>query len=431
MGKISGQLPEGVAPKLGPDATCVGWAFQYALVDKTGQNDLQQLRSFNDWYLRFWLQSVPGVAEVATIGGFVKQYQVNVDPNRLLAYKVPLMQVMDAVRNGNNEVGARSLETTGKEDVVRGLGYIQSVADIQDLAVAVGDNGTPIRVRDVARVELGPEMRRGVAELNGEGEVTGGTVIVRYGQNVRDVIKHVKAKLSELKSSLPPGVEVVTTYDRSDLIDRSIDTLRHTLIEELVIVSIVILIFLWHVPSAIIPILTIPIAVILSFIPMKAMGLTANIMSLGGIAIAIGAMVDAAIVVVEQTHKKLEHWEAGGRQGSATRVITDAIKEVGAPSFFSLLVIAVSFMPIFALQYQEGRLFKPLAFTKNFSMAIAAVLAITLDPAMRLLFMRTRPFEFRPRWLARLTNAVLVGKIHSEENHPISRPLMRVYHPVV
>jgi copper/silver efflux system protein len=431
MSKISGQLPEGVSPRLGPDATGVGWAFQYALVDKTGQNNLQQLRSFNDWYLRYWLSSVPGVAEVATVGGFVKQYQINVDPNRLLAYKIPLTQVMDAVRNGNNEVGARSLEMTGKEYVVRGRGYIQSLDDIQNLSVAAGNNGTPIRVRDVARVELGPEMRRGVAELNGEGEVTGGTVVVRYGQNVRDVIEHVKSKLTELKSSLPPGVEVVTTYDRSDLIDRSIETLRHTLIEELIIVSLVILIFLWHVPSAIIPIITIPIAVILAFIPMHEVGLTANIMSLGGIAIAIGAMVDAAIVVVEQTHKKLEHWEAGGRPGSAATVVVEAVKEVGGPSFFSLLVIAVSFMPIFALQYQEGRLFKPLAFTKNFSMMIAAVLAITLDPAIRLLLMKTREFQFRPKWVSWIANAVLVGKFHSEEKHPISRPLMRIYHPIV
>src|SRR6266853_328244 len=334
MSKISGQLPEGISPKLGPDATGVGWAFQYALVDKTGQNNLQQMRSFNDWYLRYWLSSVPGVAEVATIGGFVKQYQVNVDPNRLLAYKVPLMQVMDAVRNGNNEVGARSLEMTGKEYLVRGRGYIQSLDDIRSLSVAVGNNGTPIRVRDVARVELGPEMRRGVAELNGEGEVTGGTVIVRYGQNVRDVIEHVKGKLNELKSSMPPGVEVVTTYDRSDLIDRSIDTLRRTLIEELVIVSIVILIFLWHIPSAIIPILTIPTAIILAFIPMDLLHVTANIMSLGGIAVAI--------VVVEQTHKKLEHWQAGGRKEDYREVIIAAVKEVGGPSFFALLIIAVS-----------------------------------------------------------------------------------------
>ncbi len=340
---------------------------------------------------------MPGVAEVATVGGFVKQYQINVDPNRLLAYKVPLTQVMDAVRNGNNEVGARSLEMTGKEYVVRGRGYIQSLADIQSISVAAAGNGAPIRVRDVARVELGPEMRRDLAELNGEGEVTGGTVVVRCGQNVRDVIEHVKSKLTELKSSLPPGVEVVTTYDRSDLIDQSIDTLRHTLIEELIIVSVVILIFLWHVPSAIIPIITIPIAVILAFIPRHEVGITANIMSLGGIAIAIGAMVDAAIVVVEQTHKKLEHWKAEGRPGSAAQVVIGAVKEVGGPSFFSLLVIAVSFMPIFALQYQEGRLFKPLAFTKNFSMMIAAVLAITLDPAIRLLLMKTREFRFRPK----------------------------------
>src|SRR5258707_1339977 len=431
MSKIAGKLPEGVSPKLGPDATGVGWAFQYALVDRTGQNNLQQLRTFNDWYLRYWLEGVPGVAEVATIGGFVKQYQVNVDPNRLLAYKVPLTEVMNAVRNGNNEVGARSLEMTGKEYVVRGRGYIQSVADIQNLSIAADNNGTPIRVRDVARVELGPEMRRGVAALNGEGEVTCGTVAVRYGQNVRDVIERVKGKLTDLKSSLPQGVEVVTTYDRSDLIDRSIDTLRHTLIEELLIVSIVILIFLWHIPSAIIPIVTIPIAVILAFIPMHEMGLTANIMSLGGIAIAIGAMVDAAIVVVEQTHKKLEHWEAEGRPGSAAQVVIAAVKEVGGPSFFSLLVIAVSFMPTFALQYQEGRLFKPLAFTKNFSIMIAAMLAITLVPAIMLLLMKTREFQFRPKWVSWIANAVLVGKFHSEEKHPISRPLMRIYHPIV
>jgi Cu(I)/Ag(I) efflux system membrane protein CusA/SilA len=314
---------------------------------------------------------------------------------------------------------------------VSGRGYIRSLDDIRNIAVATGSNGAPIRVRDVARVELGPEMRRGVTELNGEGEVTGGTIVVRYGQNVRDVIERVKSKLNDLKSSLPPGVEVVTTYDRSDLIDRSIDTLRHTLIEELLIVSLVILIFLWHVPSAIIPILTIPIAVILSFIPMQATGLTANIMSLGGIAIAIGAMVDAAIVVVEQTHKKLEHWEAEGRPGSAARVVIDAVKEVGGPSFFALLVIAVSFMPIFALQYQEGHLFKPLAFTKNFSMMIAAVLAITLDPAIRLLIMKTSEFRFLPKWISSIANSVLVGKFHSEEKHPISRPLMRIYHPIV
>lgn len=431
MSKLTGSLPEGVSPKLGPDATGVGWAFQYALVDKTGRNNLAQLRSFNDWYLRYWLEAVPGVAEVATVGGFVKQYQVNIDPNRLLAHNIALSRVIEVVRNGNSEVGARSLEMTGKEYLVRGRGYISSLRDIENLPLMADASGTPVYIRDVARVELGPAMRRGIADLNGEGEVTGGTVIVRYGQNVREVINRLKARLAELKSSLPAGVELVTTYDRSDLIDRSIETLRHTLIEELVIVSLVILIFLWHFPSAIIPIVTIPIAVILSFIPMQATGLTANIMSLGGIAIAIGAMVDASIVVVEQTHKKLEHWEAAGRPGSGRRVVIDAVKEVGAPSFFSLLVIAVAFLPIFALQYQEGRLFKPLAFTKNFSIGIAAVLAITLDPAVRLLFMTTEELRFRPRWVARLVNAVLVGKIHSEERHPISRPLMRLYHPIV
>src|SRR5713101_4043191 len=431
MSKIGGKLPEGVSPRLGPDATGVGWAFQYALVDKTGTNNLAQLRSFNDWYMRYWLESVPGVAEVATVGGFVKQYQVNVDPVKLLGYKIPLNHVIEVIRSSNNEVGGGSLELTGKEYLVRGRGYIRSIADIQGLAVGSDTGGTPITVRDLATVELGPEMRRGVTELNGEGEVTGGTVVVRYGQNVMDVIQRVKAKLSEMQSSLPAGVSVEVTYDRSDLIRRSIETLRHTLIEELVIVSIVILIFLWHIPSATIPIITIPIAVILAFIPMHAIGVSANIMSLGGIAIAIGAMVDAAIVVVEQTHKHLEQWEAEGRKGDPTRVIIDAVKQVGGPSFFSLLVIAVSFLPIFALQYQEGRLFKPLAFTKNFSMAIAAVLAITLDPAIRLLLTRTSEFTFRPRWLSRVTNAILVGKFHNEEHHPISRPLMRMYHPVV
>src|SRR3989442_3178180 len=351
MSKITGKLPEGVTPTLGPDATGVGWAFEYALLDRSGKNNLWKLRTFNDWYVRYWLESVPGVAEIAPVGGHVKQYQVTLDPNKLQAFNLPLNKVIEPIRNSNNEVGGRVVEFTGKEYAVRGRGYIRSLDDIRSLPVG-SNQGIPIYVEDVANVQLGPEMRRGVTELNGEGEVTGGIVVVRYGQNVMDVIKRVKAKLEETKPSLPPGVEVVVTYDRSDLIQRSIDTLRHTLIEELAIVSLVILIFLWHVPSAIIPIITIPIAVILSFIPMYSMGITSNIMSLGGIAIAIGAMVDAAIVVVEQTHKKLEHWEAEGRHGSPQRVIIDAVKEVGGPSFFSLLVIAGSFMPIFALQYQ-------------------------------------------------------------------------------
>jgi copper/silver efflux system protein len=465
MSKLTGKLPPGVTPTLGPDATGVGWAFEYALVDKSGKNNLAQLRSFNDWYVRYWLESVAGVAEVATVGGFVKQYQVVVDPNKLRAYRVTVHDVMDVIRRSNREVGGRVVEFTGKEYLIRGRGYIKGISDIESLPVGPRNmdrgmgsatasmnnmtnnnptsitpavttpgsmnSGVPIRVADVARVELGPEMRRGVAELNGEGEVTGGIVIVRYGQNVSEVIENVKKKIKEVGSSFPEGVELITTYDRSDLIHRSIETLRRTLIEELLIVSLVILIFLWHIPSAMIPIATIPIAVIIAFIPMYGMNITSNIMSLGGIAIAIGAMVDAAIVVVEQTHKKLEQWDKEGRPGDSKRVIIDAVKEVGGPSFFSLLVIAIAFLPIFVLQAQEGRLFKPLAFTKNFSMAIAAVLAITLDPALRLAIMRTREFSFRPRALARLANTIFIGKIHDEENHPISRPLMKIYHPAL
>jgi len=328
-------------------------------------------------------------------------------------------------------VGGRLVEFTGLEYMVRGRGYIKRVSDIENIVVGVRSrSGTPILVKDLGAVTLGPDIRRGIAELNGEGEVVGGIVIMRFGENALKVIERVRAKLEEMKRSLPPGVEIVITYDRADLIERAIETLKGTLIEELIIVSIVIMIFLWHIPSALVPIITIPITVILSFIPMYLMGLTANIMSLGGIAIAIGAMVDAAIVVVEQTHKKLERWDAQGRPGSYKDVVINAVKEVGGPSFFALLVIAVSFMPVFTLTGMEGRLFKPLAFTKNFSMAIAAVLAITLDPAIRLLFTHMDPYKFRPKFLCRIVNALLVGKIHSEETHPISRPLMRIYHPV-
>ncbi len=432
LSKILARLPEGVRTELGPDATGVGWVFQYALVDPSGQHSLEELRSFQDWYLRYYLQSVPGVAEVAPIGGFVRQYQVNTDPTKLLAYKLPLATVVDAIRKGNNDVGGRLVELNGREYMVRGRGYARSTQALEQIVVGTDErSGTPILVKDIGQVELGPDIRRGVADLDGSGDVVGGVVVMRYGENALRVIERIKAKLAEIEPSLPPGVKIVTTYDRSELINRSISTLKRTLTEELVIVSLVILIFLWHIPSAIIPIFTIPIAVIIAFIPMYAMGITANIMSLGGIAVAIGAMVDAAIVVVEQTHKKLEQWESAGRQGDYHDVIIGAVKEVGGPSFFSLLVIAVSFMPVFALEAQEGRLFKPLAFTKNFSMAIAAVLAITLDPAMRLLFTRMQAFSFRPRLLARMANAVLVGKIHNEELHPISRPLMRLYHPVV
>ncbi len=424
------RLPQGVTTELGPDATGVGWVFQYALVDKTGKRSLAELRSVQDWFLRYQLRAVPGVAEVAPLGGFVRQYQVNVDPNRLQTYNIPIMKVVEAVRNGNNDVGGRLVEFSGAEYMVRGRGYAKSVDDIGNIVLASSPSGVPIRVWDVGDVVLGPDIRRGIADLNGEGDVVSGIIIMRQGQNAMDVIDRVKAKLKEIEPGLPPGVKIVSTYDRSDLILRSIENLKGTLIEEITIVSLIILIFLWHIPSAIIPVFTIPIAIIISFIPMKMMGLTSNIMSLGGIAIAIGAMVDAAIVVVEQTHKKLEEWERTGKKEDYHRVVIDAVKEVGGPSFFALLVIAVAFLPVLTLEAQEGRLFKPLAYTKNFSMIVAAVLAITLDPAMRLLFTHMKNFEFRPRWLARATNAVLVGKIHSEENHPISKILIRLYEPV-
>jgi Cu(I)/Ag(I) efflux system membrane protein CusA/SilA len=431
LSNILSRLPQGVNVELARDETAIGWVFQYALVDKTGKNDLSQLRSFQDWHLRYALQAVPGVAEVAPIGGFVKQYQVNVDPNKLVAYNISIDRVIEAVRAGNNDVGGRLVEFSGLEYMVRGIGYIKKISDVENIVVGTSRiGGTPILIKDLGMVTLGPDIRRGVAELNGEGEVVGGIVIMRFGENALKVIERVRAKLEEMKPSLPPGVEIITAYDRGELIDRAVATLKDTLIEELIIVSIVIMIFLWHIPSAIVPMITIPITIILSFIPMYLMDLTANIMSLGGIAIAIGAMVDAAIVVVEQTHKKLEHWDAAGRPGNYKDVVISAVKEVGGPSFFALLVIAVSFMPVFTLAGMEGRLFKPLAFTKNFSMAIAAVLAITLDPAIRLLFTHMDPYRFKPKFLCRIVNALLVGKIHSEETHPISRPLMKVYHPV-
>jgi len=433
LNSVTPRLPKGVNVELAKDVTSVGWVYQYALVDTTGKYSSEQLRSFQDWYLRYALQTVPGVAEIAPVGGFVRQYQVNVDPNKLLAYKIPINMVSDAIQKSNNDVGGRLVEFTGREYMVRGRGYIRSLDDINNTVIGTNaQTGTPVLVRDVATVTFGPDMRRGVADLDGNGETVGGIVIMRYGENAQKVIERTKEKLKELEPTLPAGVKLVTTYDRSELIDRAIDNLKHTLIEELVIVSFVILIFLWHLRSAIVPIIVIPVTVILAFIPMQLSGMTANIMSLGGIAVAIGALVDASVVVVEQTHKKLEHWEASGRPGPSHTVVVDAVKEVGGPSFFALLVIAVGFLPVFTLEGQEGRLFKPLAFTKNFSMAIAALLSITLAPAaMRFLFSHIENFKFRPRWLARIVNAIFVGKIHSEEEHPISRPMMKIYHPVV
>jgi len=431
LSKITPRLPQGVQTEMGPDATSVGWVYQYALVDKSGKQNLAQLRSLQDWYLRYNLQAVPGVSEVAAVGGFQKQYQVNVDPNLLLAYNIPLTQVIDAVRKGNNDVGGRLLEFAGTEFMVRARGYVKSVDDIEKIVVGVdAKSGTPILVKQVARVALGPDIRRGVSDLDGEGDTVGGIVVMRQGENALNVIQRVKAKLEDLKPTLPEGVEVVTTYDRSELIERSIHTLKHSLIEEMIIVSIVILIFLWHVPSAIIPIVTIPISVFLAFIPFYLMGLTANIMSLAGIAISIGVLVDGAIVEVENAYNKLEQWQAGGRVGDYHAIRLQALKEVGPAVFFSLLVIAVAFLPVFTLVDQEGRLFKPLAFSKNLAMVLAAVLAITLDPALRMMFTRMDYHEFQPRWLSWLVNTVTVGKYYPEEKHPVSRVLFRVYEPV-
>lgn len=430
LSKIQSRLPDGVQTELGPDATGVGWVFQYALVDKSGRHSLDELRSYQDWTLRYALQSVPGVAEVASVGGFVKQYQVTVDPNRLAAYGLPLTDVVEAVRKSNNEVGGRLLEGTGTEVMVRGRGYAKSPADLEQIVLKVGPAGNPVLLRDVARVELGPEMRRGVADLDGLGDAVGGIVVMRHGENALSVIRRVQEKLRDLEAGMPEGVEVVATYDRSDLITRALETLRHELVIEMIIVSLVILVFLWHIPSAAVPILTIPISVLLAFIPLYFAGITVNLMPLAGIAISIGVLVDGAIVEVENAYNKLHRWQAEGRQGDFHQVRLEALQEVGPSVFFSLLVIAVAFLPVFALVDQEGRLFKPLAWSKNLTMGIAALLAITLDPAMRMLFTRMDPFTFRPRWLARLATGMAVGTYHPEERHPISRTIFRVYEPV-
>jgi len=429
MSKIQSRLPEGVRTELGPDATGVGWVFQYALVDSSGKHSLDQLRSYQDWTLRYAIQAVPGVAEVASIGGYVKQYQITVDPNRLAAYQLPISAVVGALRGSNSEVGARLIEWNGTEYMVRAHGYSRSLEDFGRIVVKASADGVPVLLRDVARIELGPELRRGVADLDGLGDHVGGIVVMRHGENALNVIARVKARLHELEPSLPAGVRLVTTYDRADLITRAIETLQHELGIEMLIVSLVVLLFLWHIPSAIVPILTIPISVLLAFIPLYYAGVTVNIMSIAGIAISIGVLVDGAIVEVENAYNKLHLWEAGGRQGDFHAVRLEALKEVGPSVFFSLLVVSVSFLPIFALVDQEGRLFKPLALSKTLAMALAALLAITLDPALRMMFTRMDPFTFKPRFLAKLASQALVGTYHAEDRHPISRLLFKVYEP--
>jgi len=405
---VRGRLPAGVNPQLGPDATGVGWVFQYVLEDPTGKLDLAQLRSIQDWYLRYQLQTVPGVAEVASVGGFVKQYQVVVDPNKLAAYNLPLGKVKLAIQMSNQDTGGRVIEMAETEYMVRGLGYIKSIADVESIPVGTDGKGTPILVKDIALVRLGPELRRGVAEGNGEGEVVGGIVIMRYGENARAVIEGVKKKLEELKTGLPPGVRIVTAYDRFGLIQRAVNTLKRAILEEILIVALVCIVFLLHFRSALVAIVSLPLGVLVSIILQYHLDINANILSLAGIALAIGAMVDAAVIMIENVHK---HYEHAPPDAPREPLILEAAKEVGPSLFFALLVITVSFLPIFALTGETGRLFKPLAYTKTFAMAGASILAVTLVPILMVYFIR--------------------GKILPEHRNPISRGTIAIYHPTL
>src|SRR6516164_5768408 len=414
LNSVRGSLPEGVNPVIGPDATGVGWVYEYTLKDTSGKHDLAELRSLQDWNIRYALESVEGVAEVAPVGGFVKQYQVDVDPNKLVAYNIPINDVVDAIKKSNQDVGGKTFEVSTTQFFVRGRGYIKDIRDLDDVVLKV-ENGTPIYLKNVATVHLGPDLRYGVSELDGKGETVGGVVVMRYGENALKVIDGIKKKIEEVRSSFPPGARIIPTYDRSTLIYRAIDTLREKLIEESIVVALVCIVFLWHVRSALVAIITLPIAIIMSFIPLYGLGLTSNIMSLGGIAIAIGAMIDAAIIMVENAHKALEHFkEEHGREPTGSEhfeVVVGAAKSVGRPLFFSLLVITVSFIPVFSLEAQEGRLFRPLAFTKTVSMFFAAILGITLVPVLMI-------------WLIR-------GKITPEIKNPLNRFLIWLYHPFV
>lgn len=410
---MAGRLPDGVSPQLGPDATGVGWALEYALIDKSGKHSLAELRSLQDWQVQYQLRAVPGVAEVASVGGFVKQYQVTVDPDKLLAYHIPINKVSEQIRRGNQEVGGRVLEFTGKEYMVRGRGYYKSAADIENVAVGAMPDGTPILVRDVGIVQMGPDIRRGVVDYNGMGDAAGGIVIVRFGESTYDVLKRVKQTIQEkVIPSLPPGVEFAVTYDRSTLIEHAVKTLASKLVEESIIVSLVCLVFLFHLRSALVAIITLPLAVLMALVAMNWIGLTSNIMSLGGIAIAIGAMVDAAIVMIENAHKHCEYEDAKppGQRRPRLEVLIEAGREVGPSLFFSLLVITVSFLPVFALQDQEGRLFKPLAYTKSLSMMFAAFLSITVAPFLMVLLIR--------------------GKVPAEQHNPVNRLLIWIYRPL-
>ncbi|HET6970533.1 MAG TPA: efflux RND transporter permease subunit, partial [Phenylobacterium sp.] len=416
LNQVQSRLPPAAKPSLGPDATGVGWVYEYALVDRTGRDDLSQLRGLQDWFLRYELKTLPGVAEVASIGGMVKQYQVVLDPARLAAYGITHQQVVEAIQRANQETGGSVLELGEAEYMVRASGYLKTLGDFRAIPLRIAASGVPVRLGEVATVQLGPEMRRGVAELNGQGEVAGGVVILRSGKNARETIGAVKTKLQELKRSLPPGVEVVTTYDRSQLIDRAIANLTQKLIEEFVIVALVCALFLWHVRSALVAILTLPLGVLFALLLMRIQGVNANIMSLGGIAIAVGAMVDAAVVMIENAHKRLERWAHEHPGATPTpaerwRVVTEAAVEVGPALFLSLVIITLSFVPVFALQAQEGRLFSPLAFTKSYAMAGAAILSVTLVPVLMGLLIR--------------------GRIPAEHENPVNRWLTAAYRPAI
>tara|TARA_R110002049_G_scaffold130820_5_gene289314 strand:+ start:2233 stop:5355 length:3123 start_codon:yes stop_codon:yes gene_type:complete len=409
LSQVAGQLPDAAKPALGPDATGVGWIYEYALVDRTGQHDLSELRSLQDWFLKYELQTVPGVAEVATIGGMVRQYQVVVDPDKLRAFGMPLTKVSMAIQAGNQEAGGSVIEIGEAEYMVRATGYLQGLDDLAQIPLGVDPNGTPIVLSDIAELRIGPQMRRGIAELDGEGEVVGGVIVMRWGENALKTIDAVKERLAELEQSLPDGVEIVTTYDRSVLIERAVETLQGKLLEEFIVVALVCAAFLFHLRSSAVVILSLPVGILVAFIVMRLQGLNANIMSLGGIAIAIGAMVDAAIVMIENVHKHIEKEPL--TEESRWRVIADAASEVGAPLFFSLVIITMSFLPVFTLEAQEGRLFAPLAYTKTYAMAAAAGLSITLVPVLMGYFIR--------------------GHVTPEHKNPINRLLIAVYEPVI
>jgi Cu(I)/Ag(I) efflux system membrane protein CusA/SilA len=406
--KLQGRLPPGVAPQIGPDATGVGWVFEYALVDESGRYDLQQLRSFQDWHLRYWLSAVPGVAEVASLGGYEKQYQVEIDPVRLQAFGLSIGDVAAAIRMSNGDVGGRVLELAQHEYAVRGRGYIQSREELAKIVVTTNAAGTPVQLGDVARIQIGGNIRRGFAELDGNGEVVGGIVVMRFGENALEVIERVKGKLAEVAPAMPPGVRVVTTYDRSELIRAAVRTLSENVVQVMVIVCATIVIFLFHLRSALVPAIMLPIAILLSFIPMSAMGLTTNIMSLAGIIIAIGDMVDAAVVLVENAHRRIER---AGPGENRIEIVIASVKELGPPIFGSLLVIAIAFLPVFTLEAQEGRLFKPLAYTKTLAMVFASILSVTLVPALMVLLLR--------------------GRIRKEAENPVNRIVRAAYTPVL